>query len=93
MLQEKDDQKNMDPQKSTIVVAQIINLYNSIFPEDPAEADRERLMLQVLERCMKSPQGPTNNKVTGDFRVWVYIYNREGETYNLSVSIVKRYIF
>lgn len=44
-------------------------------------------MLQVLERCLKSPQGAVNNKVTGDFRVWVYLFNKDGETFNIAVSV------
>lgn len=85
-IEDKDEQGNMDPQKSTMVISQIISLYKSIFVEDPAEIEQERLMLQVLQKCMRSPNGVVNNKVSGDFRVWVYLFNKEGETFNVAVS-------
>lgn len=86
LRQERDNQQNLDPQKSGVVVSQIISLYKYIFPEDPGEIEQERLMLQVLEKCMRSGQGAKNANVSGDFRVWVYLYNREGETFNVAVS-------
>lgn len=45
-------------------------------------------MLQVLERCLKSPQGPVNTKASGELRVWVYLYNKEGQTFNVAVRII-----
>lgn len=93
LQQERDNQQNLDPQKSGVIVAQIINLYKYIFPEDPTETEQERLMLQVLEKCMRSGQGAKNTNVTGDFRVWVYLYNKEGETFNIAVSGFNWFVF
>lgn len=84
--QERDNQQNLDPQKSGVVISQIIHLYRYIFPEDPTEIEQEKLMLQVLEKCMRSGQGAKNTNVSGDFRVWVYLYNKDGETFNVAVS-------
>lgn len=81
---DKDDSQY--GQKESAVVAQLISLYRNIFPENPEEIEQERLMLQVLERCLKSPQGPVNTKASGDLRVWVYLYNKEGQTYNIAVG-------
>lgn len=72
-------------QKESSVVAQLITLYRSIFPENAEEIEQERLMLQVLERCARSPQGPVNTKASGDLRVWVYLYNKDGQTHNVAV--------
>lgn len=92
-IQEKDNQQNLDPQKSSVVISQIIGLYKYIFPEDPSEIEQERLMLQVLEKCMRSGQGAKNTNVSGDFRVWVYLYNKEGETFNVAVSGTDCFVF
>lgn len=69
-----------------MVVSQLISLYPYLFPENAKEAEQERLMLQVLERYAKSNQGAVNTKTTGDFRVWVYLHSKEGETFNIAVS-------
>lgn len=68
-------------------MTQIINLHPYIFPENAKESEQEKLMLQVLEKYSKSPQGSVNNKTTGDFRVWVYLHNKQGQTFNVAVSI------
>ncbi|KAF5288224.1 hypothetical protein FQA39_LY03992 [Lamprigera yunnana] len=72
--------------KEIVIVSQLISLYRSIFPENPEEIEQERLMLQVLEKCMRSPQGPVNTKASGDLRVWVHLYNKEGQTYNVAIK-------
>lgn len=71
----------------TVVLGQLISLYRSIFPEDPGELEQEKLMLQVLERYVKSPQGASvSDKKAGEFRVWIYFDNKEGETFNIAVG-------
>lgn len=82
---DKDDAMNRH-NKELAVVSQLISLYRSIFPENPEEIEQERLMLQVLEKCMKSPQGPVNTKASGDLRIWVYLYNKEGQTFNIAIG-------
>lgn len=67
------------------MVAQIITLQPYIFPENAKEVEQERLMLQVLQKHVLSPQGSVNNKTSGDFRVWVYLYKKDGLTFNVSV--------
>ncbi|KAF5280530.1 hypothetical protein FQR65_LT00281 [Abscondita terminalis] len=82
---EKDESMNRH-NKEFAVVSQLISLYRSIFPENPEEIEQERLMLQVLEKCAKSPQGPVNTKASGDLRVWVYLYNKDGQTFNVAIG-------
>lgn len=62
-------------------------MYPYIFPENAKEAEQEKLMLQVLEKHFQSPQGSVNNKTTGDFRVWVYLNNKQGRTFNIAVRL------
>jgi hypothetical protein len=70
------------------VVRQLIEMYRDIFPEDPAEIEKEKLMLQVLEKYSKAPQGVVgNSKKAGDFRVWIYLHNKEGQPVNVAVSL------
>lgn len=79
-------ESNDDPQQDSVVVSQLISLYTYIFPENAKEQEQERVMLQVLERYAKSSQGGINTKTSGDFRVWVYFHNKDGETFNVAVS-------
>lgn len=65
---------------------QLIDMFKDIFPEDPLEIEKEKLMLQVLEKHSQSPQNVGNtNKNAGDFRVWVYLHSKEGQAINTSV--------
>jgi hypothetical protein len=74
--------------QNTVVVRQLIEMYRDIFPEDPAEIEKEKLMLQVLEKYSKAPQGVVgNSKKAGDFRVWIYLHNKEGQPVNVAVSL------
>lgn len=82
----KDKDKSKFGQKESAVVAQLISLYKNIFPISADELEREKKMLQVLERCSKSPQGPINTKSSGDLRIWIHLYNKEGETVNIAVT-------
>jgi Arf-GAP/Rho-GAP domain/ANK repeat/PH domain-containing protein 1 len=69
------------------VVRQLIEMYRDIFPEDPAEIEKEKLMLQVLEKYSKAPQGVVgNSKKAGDFRVWIYLHNKEGQPVNVAIG-------
>lgn len=78
---------NDDPQQDSIVVSQLITLFRHIFPENAKEAEQERMMFHVLERYFKSNQGAVNTKTTGDFRVWVHWDSKEGQAFNVAVSI------
>ncbi|CAG9770406.1 unnamed protein product [Ceutorhynchus assimilis] len=68
------------------VVAQLIRYYRAVFPEDPGELEKEKLMLKVLQKHMQSPQGSMNKKTAGDFRVWIYLFNKDGKSYNVSIG-------
>ncbi|XP_066157083.1 arf-GAP with Rho-GAP domain, ANK repeat and PH domain-containing protein 1 isoform X1 [Euwallacea fornicatus] len=68
------------------VVCQLIKYYRSIFPEDPGELEREKMMLTVLKKCTQSPQGAVNQKIAGDLRVWIYIFNKHGKALNLGIG-------
>lgn len=72
-------------QQDVMVVADLISLYKHIFPEDPSEMEQEKVMLQVLEKHIKSPQGAVT-KNAGDFRLWIYLGDKEGQTFNVAVS-------
>ncbi|KAK4876934.1 hypothetical protein RN001_009440 [Aquatica leii] len=82
---EKDESLNRHS-KEFAVVSQLISLYRNIFPENPEEMEQERMMLLVLEKCLKSPHGPVITKASGDLRVWVYLYNREGQTFHIAIG-------
>lgn len=69
----------------------MLELYRDIFPEDPGEVEKEKIMLQVLEKHNKALQGVANNaKNAGDFRVWIYLHNKEGQPVNVAVSKDKK---
>ncbi|CAH1105349.1 unnamed protein product [Psylliodes chrysocephalus] len=70
----------------TEVVHQLIKLYRHIFPEDPGELEKEKHMLRVLEKYSKAPQVNVCNKTAGDLRIWVYLHNKEGQSYNVSIG-------
>ncbi|KAH1008777.1 uncharacterized protein LOC109539383 isoform X1 [Dendroctonus ponderosae] len=68
------------------VVCQLIRHYRSVFPEDPSELEKEQLMLKVLQKCLQSPQGVVNPKTSGDLRVWIYLFNKEGKAHNIAIG-------
>jgi Arf-GAP/Rho-GAP domain/ANK repeat/PH domain-containing protein 1 len=90
MHQEDKDNNSVTSTKhlqNTVVVRQLIEMYRDIFPEDPAEIEKEKLMLQVLEKYSKAPQGVVgNSKKAGDFRVWIYLHNKEGQPVNVAIG-------
>lgn len=79
-----------DPTKSQqeeiAVVSQLITLCSHIFPENGRTAEIERVMLSVLQRCNNSPQGAVNVKTSGDFRMWIYIHNKNGKSHNIAIG-------
>ncbi|CAG9856103.1 unnamed protein product [Phyllotreta striolata] len=77
---------NFNHQLDTEVVHQLITLYRYIYPEDPGELEREKHMLKVLEKYTKAPQGNICNKTAGDLRIWVYLHNKEGKSFNVSIG-------
>ncbi|EFA00372.1 arf-GAP with Rho-GAP domain, ANK repeat and PH domain-containing protein 1 [Tribolium castaneum] len=90
MHQEEKDNNSVGNTKhvqNTVVVRQLLELYRDIFPEDPAEIEKEKVMLQVLEKHTKALQGAANNaKKAGDFRVWIYLHNKEGQPMNVAIG-------
>ncbi|XP_076272951.1 rhoGAP_ARAP and RA_ARAPs domain-containing protein RhoGAP15B isoform X2 [Rhynchophorus ferrugineus] len=68
------------------VVCQLITYYRQVFPEDPGELEKERIMLQVLQKYTQSPQGSVNDKTAGDLRVWIYLFNKDGKSFNLAIG-------
>ncbi|KAL1517999.1 hypothetical protein ABEB36_001689 [Hypothenemus hampei] len=69
------------------VVSQLIKYYRSVFPEDPGELEKEKLMLKVLKKHIESPQGSVvNQKNAGDLRIWIYMYNKEGKPHNIGIG-------
>ncbi|XP_044763412.1 arf-GAP with Rho-GAP domain, ANK repeat and PH domain-containing protein 1 [Coccinella septempunctata] len=85
----ENDSSNPTPsgahQQDVMVVADLISLYKHIFPEDPSEMEQEKVMLQVLEKHIQSPQG-TVSKNAGDFRLWIYLGDKEGQTFNVAIG-------
>ncbi|XP_023014900.2 rhoGAP_ARAP and RA_ARAPs domain-containing protein RhoGAP15B [Leptinotarsa decemlineata] len=73
-------------QRDTEVVGHLIKFYRYIFPEDPGELEREKHMLRVLEKYSQSPQGQPTKKSAGDLRIWIYLHNKEGKSFNVSVG-------
>ncbi|XP_065160617.1 arf-GAP with Rho-GAP domain, ANK repeat and PH domain-containing protein 2 isoform X2 [Atheta coriaria] len=72
--------------KARVIIMQLIELSKHIFPEDLVEREKENKMLNVLKKYSNSPQGPVNVKSAGDFRVWVYLYNKDGKDFNIAVG-------
>ncbi|KAK9877230.1 hypothetical protein WA026_016977 [Henosepilachna vigintioctopunctata] len=72
-------------QMDIMVVADLISLYKQIFPEDALEMEQERVMLQVLEKHIQSPQGAVS-KHAGDLRLWIYLGDKDGETFNVAIG-------
>lgn len=69
-------------QQDTIVVGQLISLYKNIFPEDSIESEQEKIMLAILEKHAMAPHGAVAQN-SGDFRLWIYLHNREGQMFNV----------
>ncbi|XP_018335487.1 arf-GAP with Rho-GAP domain, ANK repeat and PH domain-containing protein 1 [Agrilus planipennis] len=86
LMQYDDKDGQLYSQKEVTVVGQLISLYKNIFAENAEEVEQERQMLQVLEKCTNSPQGPVNTKSSGDLRVWIYLHNKDGETFNVAIG-------
>lgn len=80
---------NHNHQRDAEVVSQLIQLYRYIFPEDPGELEKEKVMLDVLKKYAKA-QGEVDKKCAGDLRIWIYLHNKEGQSFNVSVS---RFLF
>ncbi|CAH1958962.1 unnamed protein product [Acanthoscelides obtectus] len=80
---------NHSHQLDTEVVSQIISLYRYIFPEDPGEIEKERMMLQVLESHSISMQGKVAKKTAGDLRIWIFLHNKDGKSFNVSIEPTK----
>ncbi|XP_017773317.1 PREDICTED: arf-GAP with Rho-GAP domain, ANK repeat and PH domain-containing protein 2 [Nicrophorus vespilloides] len=72
--------------KDHTIITELIRLYKDIFPEDNKEIEQEMKMLSVLEKYNQSPQGAVNVKSSGDFRVWVYDFSKEGKTRNILIG-------
>lgn len=77
---------NHNHHRDVEVVSQLISLYRYIFPEDPAELEKEKHMLRVLKKYTKSQTG-VHKKSAGDLRVWIFLHNKDGQSFNVSVSI------
>ncbi|XP_030762777.1 arf-GAP with Rho-GAP domain, ANK repeat and PH domain-containing protein 1 [Sitophilus oryzae] len=78
--------KGLDHVQDAEVVSQLIRHYRNIFPEDPGELEKEKVMLKILQKYTQSPQGSVNDKAAGDFRVWIYLFSKEGKAYNLAIG-------
>ncbi|KAJ8957081.1 hypothetical protein NQ318_007294 [Aromia moschata] len=76
---------NHNHQRDAEVVGQLIKMYRDIFPEDPGELEKEQHMLRVLEKYTKSPQG-VSKKTAGELRIWIFLHNKEGKSYNVAVG-------
>ena len=60
--------------KSTVVCSDLITNYPLLFNVDNLEVEKERRMLEVLEK-INFPT-PTSMKRSGDIRMWIYIESR-----------------
>lgn len=67
------------------LVVQLIELYRNLFPMSIEELNKEKMMLQVLERNFNR-QGPQHVRASGDLRVWVHLWDKNGETVIITVS-------
>ncbi|XP_022910066.1 arf-GAP with Rho-GAP domain, ANK repeat and PH domain-containing protein 2 [Onthophagus taurus] len=73
--------------KDSELIADLILLYRDIFPENQRDIEKERLMLSVLERYNNQVHTKINNtKVTGEFRIWIYLNSKQGKTYNVAIG-------
>nr|CAH7712994.1 unnamed protein product [Callosobruchus chinensis] len=80
---------NHNHKLDTEVVSQVISLFRYIFPEDPGEIEKEKMMLQVLESHSISMQGKVAKKTAGDLRIWIFLHNKDGKSFNMSIEPTK----
>lgn len=66
------------------LLVQLIEFYRNLFPVSTEEMNREKMMLQVLERNFNR-QGPQHVRASGDLRVWVHLWDKNGETVIITV--------
>ncbi|CAG2055121.1 unnamed protein product [Timema podura] len=59
------------------VVTHLISMYPSLFDVDTEELNREKKMLEVLERYHASNTSVPHNKPSGDLKVWIYIDSKD----------------
>nr|XP_018909007.1 PREDICTED: arf-GAP with Rho-GAP domain, ANK repeat and PH domain-containing protein 1 [Bemisia tabaci] len=70
------------------VVCDLITLYPKLFDVDGDELDRERRMMEVLERYHDTPQ--RQNRPSGDLKVWIYINGKDsGSCVNVTIEPTK----
>lgn len=69
----------------TNLVIQFIELYKDLFPSTPEEIQKEKMMLEVLQRNYQR-QGPQHVRASGDLRIWIHLLAKNGESVIITVS-------
>lgn len=88
LVQHESPDGEWSPTESNLMV-QLIAMYRDLFPASADELNKEKMMLQVLERCYRGSttgQGPAHVKASGDLRVWVHLWDKSGETVNITIG-------
>lgn len=72
--------------KDTELLTDLINLSNKIFPESDKERHQEALVRKTWEEQVTN----TKRSINGNFRIWIYYCNKEGESHNVEVSLLMK---
>lgn len=86
LVHHNSSEMEMNATLSNLLV-QLIEFYRNLFPMSTEELNREKMMLQVLERNFNR-QGPQHVRASGDLRVWVHLWDKNGETVIITVRIL-----
>ena len=75
----------------TRVIGDLIKLYPKLYQLTAADLAKEAKILEVLEKHHGSNNG-LRGAPSGDLKIWIYIFSRDGECVNVTVRIPFVYI-
>lgn len=71
----------------TRVIGDLIKLYPKLYQLTAADLAKEAKILEVLEKHHVSNNGP-RGAPSGDLKIWIYIFSRDGECVNVTVRFI-----
>lgn len=76
----------------TRVIGDLIKLYPKLYQLTAADMAKEAKILEILEKHHGSNNG-LRGAPSGDLKIWIYIFSRDGECINVTVRISFFYIY
>lgn len=73
------------------MIGDLIKLYPKLYQLTAADLAKEAKILEVLEKHHGSNNG-LRGAPSGDLKIWIYIFSRDGECVNVTVRIPFVYI-